>query len=311
MYPVTKDEILEAEIIKSLHRPLTYLDEEWKDEVGGIDLSVWTLTDPATGAAWSRGASGAYLRATAAPNANEVARIRSDQRYIAAPNVYSTNTILKRLIVEFELKLTNLANIDRSNSLFGLTTAVGDNRTSNNIIGWDLRGAELAFTSGGTTVLSAGETLTGAISGKTGVLEAYHVTSGAWTTGDAAGTLYLKDNVDDFQAEALNGSVSGADCATASGIQTNKLASVTDAAGTETTNAAFADTPTNWTKLRMEIFEGYVYFYIDDFKEPKAKHSTNLPDAPMYFNQYLDTDADGAATIELGIIRIWPEDFVR
>ena len=300
---------LQEDIVKSLARPSQSLYEGWNDEVGGIDLSLWTVTDPVAGVAWSRGASGAYLRATAAPNANNNCRIVSDQRYIVAPGVFSTNTILKRLVVEFELKLTNLANIDRANTVFGLTTAVGDNRASNNIVGWGMKGAELAFTSG--SALSIGETLTGATGGATSVLEAYHITSGSLTGLDAAGTLYLKDNVADYQAEDLNGSTSGANCATVGGIQTNKLASVTDAAGTETTNAAFSDTPTNWTKLRMEIFEGWIYFYVDDFKEPKAKHSTNLPDAPMYLNYYVDTDADGAATIEIGIIRVYTEDFMR
>lgn len=306
MYATKADVVREA---RMLARPRRELYEGWIDDAGP-DLTVWTLTDPAIGAAWSRGASGAYLRATAAPNANEVARLVSDQQYIAAPGVFSTNTILKRLIVEFELKLTNLANIDRSESFFGLTTDTGHDRSDNNIIGWDLQGAALAFTSG-STEFTIGETLTGAISGTTGVVVAYHVTSGSWAGTNAAGTVWLKENVADYQAEDLNGSISPANCATASGIQTNKLGSVTDAAGTETNGAGFLDTPTNWIKLRMEIFEGHVYFFTDDFKEPRAVHSTNLPDAPMYFNQYLDTNGDGAATIELGVIRLWNEDFTR
>ena len=299
---------LQEDIVKSLARPSQSLYEGWNDEVGGIDLSLWTLTDPVAGAAWSRGASGAYLRATAAPNANNNCRIRSNQRYIVAPDTYGTNTILKRLTVEFELKLTNLANIERTETLFGLTTAVGDKRPSADIVGWDLRGAELGFNTG-SAEFTVGELLTGA-GGATGHVEAWHVTSGSWTGGDAAGLVWLKDNTVDYvAAENLTGGISGV--ANAIAMQTNKLASVTDTTGTETTNAAFGDTPTNWTKLRMEIFEGWIYFYIGDFKEPRAKHSTNLPDAPMYLNDYLEADADGAATIELGITRAHPEDFMR
>jgi len=306
MYATKKEVVTEA---RKILRPRMEFYEPWNDE-GGIDATVWTVTDPATGPAWSRGASGAYLRATAAPNANEVARLVSDQRYIAAPNVFSTNTILKRLIVEFKLKLTNLANIDRSESFFGLTTDVAHDRSNNNIIGWDLKGAALAFTSG-SVEFTVGETLTGAASTTTGIVVAYHVTSGTWAGGTAAGTVWLKENVTDYQAENLNGTAAGGNCATASGIQTNKLGSVTDDAGTETTGAGFGDTPTNWTKLRMEVFDGHIYFFTDDFLEPRAVHSTNLPDAPMWQNYYLDTDGDGAATIELGTIRIWEEDFVR
>ena len=118
-------------------RPKITLYQGWQDEAG-IDLSVWTVTNPVTGAAWSRGDTGAYLRATSAPNANEVCRLVSDQRWIAAPDTYSNNTILRRTVLEFELKLTTIANIDNANSFLGLTTAVGDTRVSNNIIGWAL-----------------------------------------------------------------------------------------------------------------------------------------------------------------------------
>lgn len=305
MYATKKEVVDEA---RKILRPRMEFYEAWNDEVA-IDATVWTVTDPAIGAAWSRGASGAYLRATAAPNANEVARIVSDQCYIAAPNVFSTNTILKRLIVEFELKLTNLANIDRSESFFGLTTDVGHDRSDNNIIGWDLKGAELGFNTG-SVEFTVDELLTGA-GGGTGNVVAWHVTSGTWVGGSAAGLVWLKDRnaIDYVAAEALTGGVTGV--ANAIAIQTNQLGSVTDSAGTETTGAGFIDTPTNWTKLRMEIFEGHVYFFTDDFKEPRAVHSTNLPDAPMWQNYYLDTTAGGAATIELGTIRLWAEDFVR
>lgn len=305
MYATKKEVVEEA---RKILRPRMEFYEAWNDEAG-IDATVWTVTDPAGGVAWSRGASGSYLRATAAPAANEVARIVSDQRYIAAPGVFSTNTILKRLIVEFELKLTNLANIDRAESFFGLTTDVAHDRSNNNIIGWDLKGAELGFNTG-SVEFTVGELLSGAAGG-TGNVVAWHVTSGSWTGNDAAGLVWLSDRnaIDYVAAENLTGGVSGV--ANAIAIQTNKLGSVTDSGGTETVSAGFGDTPTNWTKLRMEIFEGHVYFFVDDFKEPRAVHSTNLPDAPMWQNYYIDTTAGGAATIELGTIRVFGEDFVR
>lgn len=213
------------ELLKMMSRSLINFYEGWQDEAG-IDATVWTVTDPATGAAWSRGAAGAYLRATAAPNANETARLVSDQRWIATPNNYGSNTILQRFNFEFKLKLTNVANIDNAISIFGLTTAVGDNRASNDIIAWAL-------------------------------------------TGDA-------------------------------------LQSLTDVGGVETINTGFGETLTNWNKVKIVVSPGHVTFYINGTQV--ADHTTNLPDFPFYLNFFVDTEAGGAATIELGIIRAWPED---
>jgi len=135
-----------ADIIGMLARPRVSFIETWQDELG-IDFTVWTPTNPATGAAWTRGAAGAYLRATSVPNANETARLRSNQRWMAAPGVYGANTILRWLTWEFEMRLTNLANLDNTLSLFGLTPNVGDNRASNNILSWALVGAGNALQS--------------------------------------------------------------------------------------------------------------------------------------------------------------------
>jgi len=209
-------------------RPSIHLYDGWQDEAA-IDLTIWTPTNPATGAAWSRGASGAYLRATSSPNANETARLRSNQRWVAAPDTYGTNTVLRKLVLEFELKLTNVANLDESLTLIGLTPAVGDNRASNDIIGW--------------------------------------------------------------------------------GINTDVLESITDDAGVETTNTGFLETLANWNKLKIEVYSGHVKFYINESQV--ADHATNLPDLPMYLNFFIDTDAGGAATIELGVIRVWTEDIAR
>ena len=211
-------------------RPLIALCETWQDEAG-IDAAIWTVTDPVGGVAWSRGASGAYLRATSVPNLNEFCRLVSDQRWVFAPNVFSNNTVLRRSVLEFELKLTDVANIDNANSFFGLTTGVGDDRTSNNIIGFALL-------------------------------------------------------ADVFQ-------------------------SVTDLAVNETTNTDFhsVTAEATWNKLVMDVYAGHVDFYINN--NLVASHITNLPDYPFYLNWYLDTEAGGAATIELGIVRVWHEDVYR
>jgi len=62
----------------------------------------------------------------------------------------------------------------------------------------------LAFTSGGTYVVKATDTVTGALSGATAYVEAVTVATGAWATGDAAGTLTLRRLDGTFRAENLN-----------------------------------------------------------------------------------------------------------
>jgi hypothetical protein len=209
-------------------RPSLNLYEGWQDEAG-IDPAVWTWINPATGAAWARGAVGAYLRATTVPVANETARLRSNQRWIAAPGIYATNTILRRLILEFELRLTNVANLDNTICFFGLTTGIGDTRATNNIIGWAL----------------------------------------------------LAD----------------------------VLQSVTDNGGAESTTTGFGETLTNMNKLRLEAYLGHVRFFINEVQV--ADHIANLPSFPFYLNFFVDTEAGGAGTIELGIVRAWTEDLLR
>lgn len=117
--------------------PTVFLDETWQDELG-IDMTRWTVTNPATGAAWARGAVGAYLMAVAAPNANENARLRSNQRWVCTPTVYGPDQILRRFTLEFESYLQVVGNIDNANFFLGLTNAQAATRASNNIIGFGL-----------------------------------------------------------------------------------------------------------------------------------------------------------------------------
>ena len=82
----------------------------------------------------------------------------------------------------------------------------------------------LAYDSGGNTTPTIGETITGATSGRIGILAAYTTASGAWGSGTAAGNLYLilmSGAATKFtNDEALNFSVSGNDNATANGTGT-------------------------------------------------------------------------------------------
>jgi len=129
----------------------------------------------------------------------------------------------------FEIKLANVGNIDNSLSFFDLTRAIGDGRTSGNIIGWAL-------------------------------------------TRDA-------------------------------------LQSVTDDSGTETTNRGSSESPTNWNKLRIGDSKGHVRLFINETEV--ADHTTTPRDFPFYLNFFGDTEAPGATTTGLGIIRCWTEDIAR
>lgn len=65
-------------------------------------------------------------------------------------------------------------------------------------------GHSLAFTSGGTTEISEGDTITGATSGATATVARIVVQSGDWAAGDAAGYMTLAGITGTFSAENLN-----------------------------------------------------------------------------------------------------------
>lgn len=140
-----------TDILAALSRPNRSLIETWQDELG-IDFTVWTVTNPATGAAWARGAVGELLMAAAAPNALENARLRSVQRWLATATLAGTNKILRRLLFEFEFHVVGLANLDNAAFFLGLTSGIADTRATNNIIGFGLVGAGNAL----QTVTDAG-----------------------------------------------------------------------------------------------------------------------------------------------------------
>ena len=215
-------------ILNMASRPSLYLYEGWQDEAG-IDNTVWTVTDPATGNPWSRGVAAIYVRAICQPFANETCRLRSNQRWLAAPTVYGKDTILRRLTLEFEMKLADVANMDNTKCFFGLNPLADGDRGSNSIIGWSLAA--------------------------------------------------------------------------------DVLQSITDNGGAETVNTGFGETLTDWNKLKIDIYEGHVKFFINEVEV--ADHTTNLPSLAMWLNFFVDTEGAALATIELGIIRAWTEDIAR
>lgn len=86
----------------------------------------------------------------------------------------------------------------------GETAAVLHKATSSGWVAQDL-GRVLDFTSGGTTEIAEGDTITGAISGATAVVErVVLVTSDLWDGGSAQGYLVLSGQTGTFVAENLN-----------------------------------------------------------------------------------------------------------
>jgi hypothetical protein len=137
---------LDAPGVLSASRPSNGLFEGWQNEIG-IDHSTWAITDPATGAGWARGAIGELLMAYSSPNAIEACRLLSNYRFIVSPDLYGTNKILRKFFLEWETHVITPANLDNVTCFWGLTPAVADVRTNNNIIGFGLVGAGNALQS--------------------------------------------------------------------------------------------------------------------------------------------------------------------
>ncbi|GAH67684.1 unnamed protein product [marine sediment metagenome] len=70
----------------------------------------------------------------------------------------------------------------------------------------------------------------------------------------------------------------------------------------ETENTTFLEDLTLINKFRIEVYEGFVDFYLNEVLI--AQHTTNIPNVPSYPNFYPQTDADGPCAISIGIIKI-------
>lgn len=78
-------------------------------------------------------------------------------------------------------------------------------------------GYERAFTSGGTTEITEGQTIVGAASGATAVVTRVMLESGSWAAGDAAGKFIFASQTGTFQAENIDVSGGGSNLATIAG----------------------------------------------------------------------------------------------
>jgi hypothetical protein len=73
----------------------------------------------------------------------------------------------------------------------------------------------VAFTLGGTVVLNPGDTIVGLVSGATADIVSINITSGAFGTSDAAGTMVLDNYIGTFNSDEVVSTRGGANDATA------------------------------------------------------------------------------------------------
>ena len=88
----------------------------------------------------------------------------------------------------------------------------------------------VAFTGGGTSEIKAGDTITGATSAVTAVVQRVALSSGSWAGGDAAGVFEVNRLSGDFQAENVK-LPGGTDDATVSATKTVDALAAMKAAG--------------------------------------------------------------------------------
>lgn len=91
---------------------------------------------------------------------------------------------------------------------------VANGDTAYGVFMWTLT---IDFTSGGTTELVVGDTITSVVGGESAVCTAIRLRSGTWAAGTAAGTLCLKSATGAFAAGAINNTGAADDYGTIAG----------------------------------------------------------------------------------------------
>jgi hypothetical protein len=120
--------------------PAYVFPEPWHD----LDTAYWTPTDPSTGIAWDVTSDNDHRTARAVPNDTEDARLVHTTPYACSPTLLDDSaSMFKGFIMEFGLRLTNVANIDNNEFFVGLSTSNSAIRTTNDIIGFILSSDEL------------------------------------------------------------------------------------------------------------------------------------------------------------------------
>ncbi len=116
--------------------PLPSLCEAWLEST--IDAALWTKVDPVAGDPWAIATHTYGERvAWAHPDASRNCRIYAKRPSIVCPVGLQANSIVKKACIEFEMKLTSVANINNASFFVGLGIAAST-RTFDYLIGWAL-----------------------------------------------------------------------------------------------------------------------------------------------------------------------------
>lgn len=117
---------------------LPYLVETWQD-VLGIDATVWTTVLTVGGTVTRSVAEEPYQKVIlAGAAAGDAARLHSVQEWQLAPDTWGANTFNRVLIMEWEAKFANVAEIDNATFFMGLSAIALATRASDNIAGFIL-----------------------------------------------------------------------------------------------------------------------------------------------------------------------------
>jgi hypothetical protein len=147
------------------NRDLPYLTEFFEDET--IFASTWDETVTNTGAiAFATSAGYKYVNLSTGATDVSTAVLNSDQRFEFRPGSFNlVQGVITRIVMEWDMRFTNVANILNTSFLAGFGNAKASIRTSNNIAGFILDGDVLKSITddGGTeelTDVSSGITVT-------------------------------------------------------------------------------------------------------------------------------------------------------
>ena len=140
------------------------LSEPWASDAAGIDANAWdtTITGGSTVARDITDADMTKVTVTAATS--QTARLNTVFVFRATPGNISSSGMVRDFFIEWEMKMSSVANINNANSIIGLTAGKTDTRTTNGLIGFGLSddAIQTVTDSGGTetTGSPSGITLT-------------------------------------------------------------------------------------------------------------------------------------------------------
>ena len=155
--------------VKELKRMDLYpvLSEFWANDNTGIDLNIWTTAVGSAGTVTRVITDTDFLKVrlnTVDAVDASTARITTDVLFRASAGGYTTSSISKRFVIEWECKFTGTANIDNATFVMGLVPGTTSTRATTDIIAFGLSAdaIQTITDSGGveTTNLPGGITLT-------------------------------------------------------------------------------------------------------------------------------------------------------